>query len=98
MGSDSLGELREIIEQLHALRDIAYEQFEASTKAILEARITDIHSIKTVLDSLCDFCDEDRFLILYKKICRHIYFQYPDIVGEYANLYRAIWDTNDDEI
>ena len=43
------------------------------------------------------FCDEDRFLELYRKVCKHIYHKYPELVGEYVHLYRAIWMTNDDE-
>ena len=40
------------------------------------------------MDGLLVFCDDEKFLALYKKLCRHVYYQYPQLVGEHVNLFR----------
>ena len=46
---------------------------------------------------LCDFCDESRFIDLYRSLCRHIYYQYPQLVGEYVALFRALFEVREDD-
>jgi hypothetical protein len=50
------------------------------------------------MDGLCDFGDEKRFLDLYRSLCRHVYYRYPEIVGEHIVLFRMQWMTKDDEL
>lgn len=90
-------EIQSIIEKISSLRDTAFERFSALTEDVTENRITDIQKIEWIMDCLGDFLDEDRFIALYRKICKHIYFNYPEIVGEHISLYKAIWMTKDDE-
>ena len=56
---DDLGEL---IEQLQALRNNAYMLYCPAVDEVLSGEVADINDITSVLDGLCDFCDEDRFL------------------------------------
>jgi hypothetical protein len=86
-----------IIEQLNALRDTAFIHYSRLVDDIVTDQITSIKDIDKVMDGLCDFCDEDRFLKIYKTACKHIYFNHPELVGDYVNMYRAIWDTNDSD-
>jgi hypothetical protein len=95
--SNTMDDLGELIEQLQALRNNAYMLYCPAVDEVLSGEVADINDITSVLDGLCDFCDEDRFLELYRKVCKHIYHKYPELVGEYVHLYRAIWMTNDDE-
>ena len=44
--------------------------------------------IERIMDGLLDFCDDEKFLALYKDLCRHVYNQYPQLVGEHINLFR----------
>lgn len=89
-------EIKRIIENIQLLRDAAYNQFLILTEDIVSDRITDIQKIEWIMDRVGDFLDEDRFIELYRKICKHIYFNYPEIVGEYVDLYRVLWMTKDD--
>ncbi|MEA5050657.1 MAG: hypothetical protein VB021_04195 [Oscillospiraceae bacterium] len=91
-----IAELRGVAQQIKALRDFAYTLYDAAAKDILSDRITDAKRITTIMDGLCDFCDEDRFISLYKMICKHIYFRYPEIVGDYVNLFRSLWMEKED--
>lgn len=89
-------EIKSIIENIQLLRDAAYNQFLVLTEDIVSDRITDIQKIEWIMDRVGDFLDEDRFIELYRKICKHIYFNYPEIVGEHVDLYRVLWMTKDD--
>ena len=89
-------EIKRIIENIQLLRDAAYNQFLILTEDIVSDRITDIQKIEWIMDRVGDFLDEDRFIELYRKICKHISFNYPEIVGEYVDLYRVLWMTKDD--
>ncbi len=73
----------ETIARLKALMDIAYEQYASCVNAIIRDELTDIVQIEKVMDGLCDFGDDERFLELYKKLCRHIYRRYPQLVSEH---------------
>ena len=55
----------------------------------------DEQRLEQIMDGLCDFCDESRFIDLYRSLCRHIYYQYPQLVGEHVALFRALFEGND---
>ena len=96
MSSDDISKLRDLFVQLQAIRDEAYRQYSIAVEDVISDRITDIDSITAILDGVEDFCDDERFIDLYRKICKHIYYQYPEIVGEHVSLFRALWMTNED--
>ena len=46
------------------------------------------------MDGLSNFGDQEEFLELSKKLYRHIYYAYPEMVGKYAALFRAMFMNN----
>ncbi len=80
---DYMGSICEIVAELSALMDTAYVQYSACVDAILRDELTDVVQIEKIMDGLCDFGDDERFLELYKRLCRHIYRRYPQLVGEH---------------
>lgn len=40
------------------------------------------------MDGLLDFGDDLRFLEIYKRLCRHIFYKHPQMVGEHIYLWR----------
>lgn len=44
--------------------------------------------IERIMDGLLDFADDELFLVLYKKLCRHVYNSYPRMVSEHIALFR----------
>ena len=50
-----------------------------------------------ILDGILDFGDDLRFLDLSKKLCRHIYYQYPQLVGNFVSMYRALFVEGGDD-
>ncbi len=80
---DFMASISGIVAELNALMDAAYVQYSSCVDAIVRDELTDIVQIEKVMDGLCDFGDDERFLELYKKLCRHIYRRYPQLVGEH---------------
>ena len=66
-------------------------------RAALKDQITDEQQLEQIMDGLCDFCDEIRFIDLYRSLCRHIYYQYPQLVGEHVALFRALFEGSDEK-
>jgi hypothetical protein len=67
----------------------AHEDF---TSAVLQNRITAQNEIERQLDYMLDFGFDERTLLLFKKILRHILPKYPDTVSYYVNAYREWYD------
>ena len=49
------------------------------------------------MDGLSDFGDYPEFLELYRKLCRHVYYHFPSMVGEHVAWFRALFMTNDED-
>ena len=58
---------------------------------------TDEKQIDHILDGIIDFGDDLRFLELSKRLCRHIYYEYPQLVGSFVHMYRALFEEKEDE-
>lgn len=52
---------------------------------------------RPIMDGLLDFGDDLRFLEIYKRLCRHIFYKHPQMVGEHIYLWRMQFDTKDEE-
>lgn len=55
-------------------------------------RITDESSIEQILDGLLGFCDSEECFELFKRLCRHVLPKYPEMVKDYIDLYRELFD------
>ena len=85
-----------IVRKIKELYDLAYVQYSQLVDAVLNGSITDEKQIEHILDGIIDFGDDRRFLELSKKLCRHIYYQYPHLVGNFVNMYRMMFDEKED--
>ncbi|MGP1543816.1 MAG: hypothetical protein ACTTIO_02505 [Candidatus Fimenecus sp.] len=85
-----------IVNKIKELHDLAYAQYSQLVEAVLAGSITDEKQIEHILDGIIDFGDDLRFLKLSKKLCRHIYYQYPQLVGNFVNMYRMIFEEKGD--
>jgi hypothetical protein len=87
--------LAPLISQLRTLAAAALPAHEDFTNAVLQNRITAQNEIEHSLDYMLDFCFDERTLLLYKKILRHILPKYPDTVSYYVNAYREWYDNEE---
>lgn len=93
----ALNEIKEIVEGITSLTNAAYQHYSALVDAVLRDEITDAKQIERIMDGLVDFGDDNRFIDIYRKLCRHVYYNYPELVGEHVALFLAISKTEDGE-
>ena len=92
-----LADIKDTVVQINALYDIAYNQYAQAVDGILANRLADEKQIEHLLDGILDFGDDQRFVELSKKLCRHIFYQYPQLVGDFVYSYRLLFDDKVDE-
>ena len=85
-----------IVRKIKELHDLAYVQYSQLVDAVLAGSLTDEKQIEHILDGIIDFGDDLRFLELSKKLCRHIYYQYPQLVGNFVSMYRMMFEEKED--
>lgn len=85
-----------IVRKIKELHDSAYVQYSLLVDAVLAGCLTDEKQIERILDGIIDFGDDLRFLELSKKLCRHIYYRYPNLVGSFVNMYRMMFEEKED--
>ena len=85
-----------IVDGIATLKNAAYQQYSSLVDSIVCDHITEEREIERIMDGLLDFCDEERFIEIYRKLCRHIYYHYPELVGEHVALFRAQFETADE--
>ena len=90
-----LQSVKELALQINDLRNRAYRQYSALVQQVLSDQISDKESIEKILDGQLDFCDEERFIDIYRQLCRYIYHRHPTLVGEHIALFRAQFETNE---
>lgn len=93
----ALNEIKEIVEGITSLTNAAYQHYSALVDAVLRDEITDAKQIERIMDGLVDFGDDNRFIDINRKLCRHVYYNYPELVGEHVALFLAISKTEDGE-
>ena len=82
------------VEGIEALRRTEFRQYSLLVEAVINNQITDQPEIQKIMDGLSYFGDQEEFLELSKKLYRHIYYAYPEMVGKYAALFRAMFMNN----
>ena len=87
-------ELHTLLARLEDQKKQIYVHYQDLVGAVLINQIVSEREIEAIMDGLLDFCDDEKFLGLYKKLCRHIYYQYPQLVGEHVNLFRLQFEEN----
>lgn len=89
-------EIATAVEGLQALKKTAYQQYSVLVDAVVNNCLTDQQEIERIMDGLADFGDDLEFLELYRKLCRHVYYTYPELIGEHVSLFRALFMSNED--
>ena len=92
--NDAFSELRTLVALFEEQKNQIYVHYQQMVANVLTARITSEREIEAIMDGLLDFCDDQRFLALYKSLCRHVYYKYPQLVGEHVNLFRLQFEEN----
>ena len=87
-------ELLTLIAKVEEQKKQIYVHYQDLVSAVLTNQIVSEREIEAIMDGFLAFCDDEKFLALYKKLCRHVYYQYPQLVGEHVNLFRLQFEEN----
>ena len=78
-------DLKELAQALSSVFDSAYAIYSPMVEDMVKNPRTPIsREAERIMDGLMDYADDPRFVELYKKICRHVYRWYPDLVKEHV--------------
>ena len=91
-----LAALSDTASQLSAVYDTAYRLYSKAVEEVLSGRMCDEKLIERLLDGIMDFGDDERFIELMRKLCRHIYNRYPQLVGDYVNMFRLLFEKREE--
>ena len=50
------------------------------------------NEVGRMLDYLFEFADDERILLMYKKVCRRFVYEYPETISSYIMEYRKLYD------
>lgn len=81
-------ELNALLSKFEEQKKQIYLRYQMLVNAVLSNKLTSEKEIETLMDGLLDFCDDESFFALYKNLCRHVYNQHPELVGEHVNIFR----------
>ena len=92
-----IAEIDEIVKRIKGLYDLAYTQYSHAVDEVISGRLTDEKQIEHILDGIIDYGNYPRFWVLSKRLCRHIYYEYPQLVGSFVHMFRALFEEKEDE-
>lgn len=78
--------------QIKRINEVAYIQYKPIAYDLC-SRVAPISEVEHTLDRMLDFCGCDEVLSLFKKICKHYYEIYPEMITFEINSYREFWDS-----
>lgn len=73
------------------INETAYIQYKPIAYDLC-SRVAAAGEVEYILDRMLDFCGYDEILSLFKKICRHYYAIYPEMIAFEISSYREFWD------
>ena len=90
-----LQSIKGLTQSLHSLNQQAVREYTPVVESILRSRGRDIRHIEHTLDGLLSFCGYEPALVLYKKLCRHLWELDPVATAHHVYAYRDMWDSEE---
>ena len=94
--NEFFNELAGMIEHLNLLAKSTIPHYRQFVHGVENGVITDINQIEHEMDHMLSFCFDDDVLVLYKRVLRKIFNQYPEIVKFYIEAYYDMYSDDDD--
>lgn len=85
-------EIHGLAQQLKGLHDMAVAVYTPLVEDIC-SRVAPMKDVEWLLDYMFGFAgDDERMLLLYKRVCRHYWEVYPEMVAWHIMEYRKEYD------
>lgn len=92
-----LNEITELVAHFEEQKKVIYNHYVQVVSSVLVGNITAENEIERIMDGLLDFGEDEKFLALYKKLCRHVFHTYPQMVREHISLFRIQFEEKEDD-
>jgi hypothetical protein len=93
-------ELHDLAKSLVNLQKEAVKQtlnyWKPEAEKIIISESKDIDRIEHTLDALCEVAFDDEVLKVFKSLCRYYYSIDPLATAEHVNIYREMWDNEEE--
>ena len=84
--------IKQLVESRNQLAHLAVEQYRPIVEQYINEKCKDSNKIAYTLDFMLDFCFDEQMLLLYRRLCRHLYDFDTEASLFYVNAYREMWD------
>ena len=85
-------EIKKLAEMQQQLARQAYTSYLPLVDDIIKSKQTDVRQIEHTLDYMLSFCFDDKMLLLYRRLCRYLYYIDKESTAFYVNAYREMWN------
>jgi hypothetical protein len=91
---NDIKELARVLIETYASAEKVYAP---EVERLIRSKCIDQREIEQMLDYLLGCANYDPILVLFKRLCRYYYTLNPEAVASYVNIYREMWEENEDE-
>lgn len=92
--NELMNSLSEVVKEHQQLVKRALGIYSVQVSELINSQTKNNEEIQHLLDGLLNFCFDDDFLLLFKKVCRYYYPINPQVTVNYVYRYRDLWDEN----
>lgn len=85
-------QLLKLCKELSLLWKQKYLMLKEEAEFVIENNIKDEIRIERILDNLLELCEDEKALLLYRKVCRYYYSINPIATVDYINFYKEWYD------
>ena len=80
--------IKELAKGLMQIRERAAIEYAPIVEELCARRHATANEVGRMLDYLFEFADDERILLMYKKVCRRFVYDYPETISYYIMEYR----------
>lgn len=89
---DFLAGIKELARELMQIRERAAIEYAPIVEEFCARKHASENEVGRMLDLLFGFADDERILLMYKKVCRRFVYEYPETISFYIMEYRKEHD------
>lgn len=84
--------LDEIVKQVRNLNQQILAVYTPLVEEICLGKNVSKKDLENLLDWLVSSCISDDVVELFKKVCRHFYYQYTEVITDYVLIYKELYE------
>jgi hypothetical protein len=93
--NDFINDIRGIAKELQTIYSQAEIYYTSAVDSIIQRQSKDVKEIEHLLNYMLDFVDNEKFLALYRKLCRYYSDINPQATAEYIQSYKEMYDEDE---